>query len=571
MTVTLQCKLCRAPLLVAEGRAGQPMNCPRCGEQMIIPAFSGPPTTGLAGAAGGASASSVAAGPAAPAYGGAPESPGKDLNALRANMYPPGMEPPTAPQPPPSPPLSPPSPARLAPAPSMLAPAPPMLAPAATGVMPPTLPTATASGAGGAVFNLAPPAVLPRPSNFAGPLPPLPAGPTSSPPLPSPQPLPPPPPPLPLPLPPTAAPAMAASRPPQIPVPMSAPMPPPLPSSMPPSGMPPVTMAALPPAALPTAALPTAALPNIGMAGVPFASAPAAAPGVMPGAVPGLVSGQLPSGPPGGVAGAAEAASASDGARKKPPKPAKPAKPVATGAAASLPLGSASASAAGMSPAVLPQSPPLPSPAVQSPPVQSLPPQAALPPGVAVQSPPSQSPSRISQTARFIAADPSALRVQLGADGKLPELLLEDADKRIEESAAEEKAKTRSSPPWVLIGVFAASIAMSLAMLFVDVDGTGGGGLRSQAAARVQLKQLYAGDYPPLAPYQQRVRQALQAFQKGDRDEERRLLREVLDILHAESKSRTTGITGMIDAEDPPIGNPNDRHLESLISTLLAE
>ncbi len=157
----------------------------------------------------------------------------------------------------------------------------------------------------------------------------------------------------------------------------------------------------------------------------------------------------------------------------------------------------------------------------------------------------------------------------MGADGKLPELLLEDADKK-QEAVAEEKAKS-SSPPWLLMGVFATSIAMSLAMLFIETDGTGGGGVRSQAVARVQLKQLYAGDYPPLAPYQLRVRQALQAFQKGDREEERRLLREVLDILHAESKSRTTGITGMIDAPDPPIGNPSDRHLESLISTLLAD
>lgn len=122
------------------------------------------------------------------------------------------------------------------------------------------------------------------------------------------------------------------------------------------------------------------------------------------------------------------------------------------------------------------------------------------------------------------------------------------------------------------MGVFGLSIAMSLAMLFMDAEGTGGGGgQRSQAVARAQLKQLYTGDYPPLAPYQVRVRQALQAFQKGDREDERRLLREVLDLLHAESKSRTTGITGMIEAPDPPIGNPSDRHLESLISTLLAE
>ena len=132
-------------------------------------------------------------------------------------------------------------------------------------------------------------------------------------------------------------------------------------------------------------------------------------------------------------------------------------------------------------------------------------------------------------------------------------------------------AKPKTSPPWLLLTVFGVSITMSLALLFVDTAGTDVGERQSAAAARHQLQSNYAGVVPPLAPYQQKIRLALQAHQKGDREEERRLYREVLDILHSESKNKSTGITGMIDAPDPPLGNPSDRHLEGLISTLLGE
>ncbi|MFO0901741.1 MAG: hypothetical protein U0939_02005 [Pirellulales bacterium] len=193
------------------------------------------------------------------------------------------------------------------------------------------------------------------------------------------------------------------------------------------------------------------------------------------------------------------------------------------------------------------------------------PPPSTLTPGSVVSAAPP--PLRTSQTARFIAADPNAMRVPLGADGKLPSLLLEDVEQAVEEEAA----KPKNSPPWLLLTVFGVSIAMSLALLFVDSEGGGGGERRSAVATRSQLQQHYAGVVPPLAPYQQKVRLALQAHEKGDREEEKRLYREVLDILHSESKNKSTGVTGMIDAPDPPIGNPSDRHLEGLISTLLSE
>jgi hypothetical protein len=571
MTVTLQCKLCRASLLVAEGRAGQPMNCPRCGEQMIVPAFTGPAAGSAAGSfnplAGAALAGAGSA--AGPAIGSPLDPSAKDLNALRANMYPPGMEPPSAPAPrqAPAPPLlaphgafsgtvpatsgvgpvfphpgpasfhaapvsagvpvasAPIASAPIASAPIASAPiasAPVVSAPGASAVGP------GAAGAGGGIFNLAPP--------------------LSAPAIPPPAPMMPPPAPM--------MPPPAPMMPPPAPM-----MPPPVPMSKVPTPAP-LVIPPLPPAASfpPAAAYSSAAPYPAGNASMKDAADAAATTAATTGAT-----------------------------KKKPPKPERPAKPVANnppavaggsaaGAPSGLPLGASGGAAnsptGGPVPVAggtvwtagpMPVGPPAAAMPRTSPPTgQPLPPPLPQTP----PQPPPQPPARISQTARFVAADPSALRVQLGADGKLPELLLDDADKR---AAGVAEEKPRSSPPWLLMGVFGLSIAMSLAMLFMDAEGTGGGGQRSQAVARAQLKQLYTGDYPPLAPYQVRVRQALQAFQKGDREDERRLLREVLDLLHAESKSRTTGITGMIEAPDPPIGNPSDRHLESLISTLLAE
>lgn len=175
--------------------------------------------------------------------------------------------------------------------------------------------------------------------------------------------------------------------------------------------------------------------------------------------------------------------------------------------------------------------------------------------------------SRPTHSARFIAADAAAVRVPLGADGKLPELVLVDLASPKEE---EEAAKKKTTPPWLLLVVFGFSVTASVAMLFIDSSGPVIE-RQSKAKARESLQKYYAGSKMPLATHQQKVRLALQAYQRGDRDAERRFYREVLDILHAESKNKFTGITGMVDSPDPPVGNPSDRHLESLISVLLAD
>ena len=169
------------------------------------------------------------------------------------------------------------------------------------------------------------------------------------------------------------------------------------------------------------------------------------------------------------------------------------------------------------------------------------------------------------RSARFITADPGATRVALGADGKLPALVLADGPRTEEEEAEKKQA---SGPPWLLLLVFGFSITASVAMLLVESSGPQVE-RRSQTAARHAIRQYYTGASMPIAPYQMKLRLALQAAQRGDRETEKRMCREVLDILHSESKSKFTGITGIVDGPDPPEGRPSDRHLENLLSTLL--
>lgn len=338
------------------------------------------------------------------------------------------------------------------------------------------------------------------------------------------------------------------------------------PAALPPTALPPTSLpqAALPPPALPPSALPPMALPP--------APAPPLAMGTatMTGPPP-IARGGTPNSPasPARPLTPPAAHSPTNGPQTvsppkvgaSPPQPQSPQPPQSQSrgerkSSSSRPTGSpppVASSATSSSPLAALAAPPLPG--------------VPLPSGPLPIPPPANPPPRTVHTARFIAADPTALKVSLGADGKLPELLLTDVEKAREEAVA----KPKSSPPWLMLVVFGFSISISMAMLFVDSDMNVHYERGSHASARAALQANYVGVVPPLAPYQTKIRLALQAYQKGDRDEEKRLYREVLDILKSESKNKSTGVTGMIDSPDPPAGNPSDRHLEALISILLTD
>jgi len=171
---------------------------------------------------------------------------------------------------------------------------------------------------------------------------------------------------------------------------------------------------------------------------------------------------------------------------------------------------------------------------------------------------------REPKQARFVSADATKTRIQLGGDGQLPELTLMDGEpgeKKIEE-------ENQSSSPWLLIGVLFSSFVICIAMLFLDV-GPDKSGEETKAKVRGKIEKHYIGEAPQLEEYQLLLRRALQANTRGDYRTERRLYRRVLDMLHAEDKNNDKGLTGM--REDLNNTPPNDRHLEQLLSRLLSD
>ena len=173
-------------------------------------------------------------------------------------------------------------------------------------------------------------------------------------------------------------------------------------------------------------------------------------------------------------------------------------------------------------------------------------------------------PQRQVQAAKFISGDATATRIDLGADGKLPELKL-DAAKEMDDEA--EKSKT--SNPWIVIGLLGFSVLASVVMLFFE-PGASKTQSTTKAEARAFIQSYYLSKDSRDEPYQQRLRKALLAHNQGNAEEERQLYRDVLDMLHSESVQRTNkGLTGTKAGDPPPVGNANDQHLESLLSALL--
>ena len=169
--------------------------------------------------------------------------------------------------------------------------------------------------------------------------------------------------------------------------------------------------------------------------------------------------------------------------------------------------------------------------------------------------------NRPAQAAKFIADEAVQTRVQLGADGRLPELQFQDP-------AAEpgpQETQTRGSNPLLLIGVLCFSITLSVILLVLEPQEVRSSDA-AKAAARHWIALKYLGEGPRLQPHEKRLREALQASYRGDRAAERRLYREVLNMLHDESHRGAAGLTGPRTALDPP----NDQHLEQQLATLLS-
>jgi predicted lipid-binding transport protein (Tim44 family) len=159
------------------------------------------------------------------------------------------------------------------------------------------------------------------------------------------------------------------------------------------------------------------------------------------------------------------------------------------------------------------------------------------------------------KVARFIAADAAQSALALAPDGQLPTLTLVDTAK-VEKDPNEGSS---INPLFLIIGG-AISVCLSVVLLFADLGGEGSD--PGEDRVRQQLELYYKGQREPLAAYQSRLRQAQQAYSRGDRKTANQNYRKVLELLRSEGANRFGGLTGT------PSG---DKRLEELLSRMLSQ
>jgi hypothetical protein len=159
------------------------------------------------------------------------------------------------------------------------------------------------------------------------------------------------------------------------------------------------------------------------------------------------------------------------------------------------------------------------------------------------------------KVARFITADAAQSTLALAPDGQLPTLALVDTTK-VEKDTTEGS----SINPLVLIVGIAASFCVSVILLFSDFGGETEDPIKVDV--RQRLERYYIGQREPLAPYQAQLRQAQQAYSRGDSKTAQKHYRKVLEMLRAEGGNRFGGVTGT------PSG---DKLLEDLVSRILSQ
>ena len=173
---------------------------------------------------------------------------------------------------------------------------------------------------------------------------------------------------------------------------------------------------------------------------------------------------------------------------------------------------------------------------------------------------PAAPPPPRKKVARFIVADAAEPNVQLAADGKLPELHIEDDDK--EKKAAEAKPM---SPMALLGGLGVAAIFWGV-LIYSVMQPAESPHSQEKDDARQRIERAYFGagaiDEKELKPYQMLLREAQMAHSRGDVKTERTNYRKVLGLLHVERRPGERGVTG---------SGEKDNTLEWAIVTLLSE
>lgn len=150
---------------------------------------------------------------------------------------------------------------------------------------------------------------------------------------------------------------------------------------------------------------------------------------------------------------------------------------------------------------------------------------------------------RKKNVARFIT-DQGGPLVELGADGHLPELALQD-----DPTHKEKQPKKKQSNSALLYSALGLSFVSSLAMLFAEVDPPSVSEI-SKADAREEIVRFFGSDDKDLETWQRRLRAARLAHSRGDSEAELRRYREVLSALKSEDRDPHIGMTGHLSHDE---------------------
>jgi len=180
-------------------------------------------------------------------------------------------------------------------------------------------------------------------------------------------------------------------------------------------------------------------------------------------------------------------------------------------------------------------------------------------------------PPQTRKVARLVTAEAAQSNLKLAADGQLPQLQLQEGDKK-----DKGQGKSRSIPPLVMIGAWVFSVVLTVVIVMITSDDGSSNATskaKMEAIAKIEDPQFFGNPARgELLPYQRLLREACQARARRDFKAERHYYKQVLDLLHTETwdaslarptqKSLETGITGSRD---------HDRELEQAILTILGE
>lgn len=167
------------------------------------------------------------------------------------------------------------------------------------------------------------------------------------------------------------------------------------------------------------------------------------------------------------------------------------------------------------------------------------------------------------QVARPITGRTGEAAVQLGADGKFPQLSLATGA-----GPTRRAEKPKESNPALLFTILAASSLSSAALLLVDFETSSVVSSSDQEFARSRLPAFYGKDSANLEPYQKLLRRAAVEHSQGNRAGERQLLRQVLGLLHSVDASAPENLNGLTGRQTGR-GKTSDRELEEIIQQVL--